>query len=637
MIDIQDYVKPTRTGKAGLRIAQMANLSSVLNITPKEHSARVFTESDVGKTIVVVGAGPDGANLYTTIAGLTNSTEVELAAPASAQVSRATIAWWDASQDDAKAFEDAQNACSPGNGILYCPGDVYIISSTLVAAPDLQSMIGDGAGETFFVCTSSLTGNFLSVPGVPSWFSLGGAPTQGFTVLGPGYQTPATITAWSIASNVATFTANNDFTVGQQLLLQGFMGGPVNNILVTVLAPGLSNTQFSAGLEAPDASAVDTGVASLNWNGIAFTSSGADWIALGNIEVQAFAGDAVQINDTIVSTFRRVIMSHCGQGFNDLPSPTEGGGTSLNFDTCFASDNYKAGYYVRSLAYSSFNNCAADGNGVGYYLDGAKSVSFNGSGSEGQHYHNAAYPGYSYYFHGAKQCALNCPYATSRNDSDTRSTHLVFDNDASGVFVNCFKANAEKLPTLPTNVFTIDKTCSSITIWEPDFGPSGAVAWIDNGTNDTVYLRGQFHTPIRGAAGAEISGNVSCDTAIVLPTPTYANSSAVTPSHFLPLPAGWGDGASFNFASGNFAMGSFQIKANGKGLTPNPTVTFTFPEREKRDHNPNIVWSRFDGSIAQPGYWLVSAISPAQITWVFVGTPVAGQNIGLQWIASSRG
>jgi hypothetical protein len=644
MINIQDYINRNRTGKAGLRVAHITSGFSLLTLTP-HHSAPSFSPSDQGKNIVVIGAGPGRANLYTTIRKFMSSTQVELAANASTSTPSfgAAVAWWDASQDDTAAFNNAQNHCAVGNGILYCPGDVYIISSTLVAAQNLQSLIGDGPGETLFVCTPSLTGNFLTVPDVPSCFSLGGGPTQGFAVLGPGFQTPATVTAWSVASHVATFTADNTFEARQKVLLQGFIGTTnktANNTFVEVLASDLSNTQFKASLTAPDTLTIkDTGIASLNWNGIAFTSPGADWIGMGNIEIQAFAGDAVQLNDTIVSDFRKVIMSHCGQGFNDMPSTPAGnnGGTSLSFDTCYASGNYKAGYYVKSLAYSSFNNCAADFNGVAYYLDGAENVSFNGSGSEEQQYRNAAYPGYSYYFHGATSCALNCPYATSGPSSKPPSIYLVFDNGARKIFVSSFKANIAKDTTkanVPTDVLTIDNTCSDITIWEFEVSlPPGVMAkWTDGGRNDTIYFDGQFHTTIRGAAGAAISG-----ASATLPTPRYTNSSSVAASDFLPLSAGWGDTASLAFVAGSFAMGSFQIKAGGAGRASNPTVTFKFPSKEVGSHNPHIVWSRFDGAVSQTGYWLVFSISPTQITWVFVGTPGAGENIGMQWIASSAG
>jgi hypothetical protein len=466
MINMQDYVSPDRTGKAGLRIATITAGSAALSLTASAHSAPSFGAGDVGKNIVVIGAGADGANLYTTISTFIDSAHADLAAPASTKVSKAAVAWWDLAQDDTSAFNDAQNNCTVGNGILYCPGDVYIISAPLTASTDLQSIIGDGARETFFVCTAAVTGTFLSVPDIPSWFSLGGAPTQGFTILGPGFQVPATVTAWSITSNIATFTANNSFQPGQELFLQGFIGKSnttVNNKFVTVLASGLTSTQFQADIAAPDTSSTDTGVASLNWNGIAFTSPGADWIEIGNVEIQAFPGDAIQVNDVIVSDFRHVIMSGCGQGFNDIPSATGfNGGTSINFDTCYANGNYKAGYHVISLAYSSFNNCAADSNGIAYYLHGAESISFNGCGSELQEYRNAAYPGYSFYFHGAKNCVLNCAFAASGPASNVLSTHLVFDDGAAGIFVNVFRANVQGTAIPPTNVFTIDDDCSDI-------------------------------------------------------------------------------------------------------------------------------------------------------------------------------
>jgi hypothetical protein len=636
MINIQDYVSLPRTGKAGLRLASISSGTSELSLRPDQHSVPSFTAADVSKNIVVIGAGNNGANLYTTIAGFIDSTHVELAITALNTVSKAAVAWWDPAQDDTTAFNNAQDDCTVGDGVLYCPGDVYIISSTLSASTDLQSIIGDGARETFFVCRSSLTGNFLSVPNVPSWFSLGGAPTQGFTVLGPGFQIPATVTAWSITANIATFTATNSFQAGQEILLQGFIGKSyttVNDKFVTVLASGLSGTQFQGNLTAPDTSITDTGLASLNWNGVAFISSGADWIEIGNIEIQAFAGDAIQVNDVIVSAFRQVIMSGCGQGFNDMPAPGSGdGGTSLNFDTCYADGNYKAGYYVRS-AYSSFNNCASDSNGVGYYLHGAESISFNGCGSEVQEYRNAAYPGYFYYFHGAKSCAVNGSYAICGPDSSVLSTYLAFDDGATGIFVSVFKANAPASSTPPTNVFTIDKTCSDITIWEPDV--SGPNAWIDSGLNDTIYWAGQFHTPIKGIAGTNISAEVTAGTSATLPTLNFGNSSSVSLAEFT-LSAGWGETASL-VPSGSFAMGNIQISANGAGLSANPTVVFTFPKSEAGGQKPNIVWSRSDGTIEQTGFWLISSITPSDITWVFVGTPGAGQNIGIQWIVSSMG
>jgi hypothetical protein len=211
--------------------------------------------------------------------------------------------------------------------------------------------------------------------------------------------------------------------------------------------------------------------------------------------------------------------------------------------------------------------------------------------------------------------------------------YLVFDDAATGIFVNVFKANAPTSATPPTNIFTIDKTCSDITIWEPDV--SGPTAWIDSGANDTIYLAGQFHTAIKGAAGTNISGDVTSGTSATLPTLNFGNSSSVSLAEFT-LSSGWGDTASL-VPAGSFAMGNIQISANGAGLSANPTVVFTFPKNETGSQKPSVVWSRSDGTIEQTGFWLISSVTPTDITWVFVGTPGVGQNIGIQWIASSMG
>jgi hypothetical protein len=105
MINIQDYVSVPRTGKAGLRLASISRGTSELSLRPNQHSAPRFTDTGVGKNIVVIGAGNNGGNLYTTIATFIDSTHVELATTALNTVSKAAVAWWDPSQDDTIAFK----------------------------------------------------------------------------------------------------------------------------------------------------------------------------------------------------------------------------------------------------------------------------------------------------------------------------------------------------------------------------------------------------------------------------------------------------------------------------------------------------------------------------------------------------
>jgi hypothetical protein len=98
MINIQDYVSVPRTGKAGLRLASISSGISTLSLRPNQHSAPSFTDTDAGKNIVVIGAGNNGDNLFTTIATFIDSTHVELATTALNTVSKAAVAWWAPSQ-----------------------------------------------------------------------------------------------------------------------------------------------------------------------------------------------------------------------------------------------------------------------------------------------------------------------------------------------------------------------------------------------------------------------------------------------------------------------------------------------------------------------------------------------------------
>jgi YVTN family beta-propeller protein len=75
----------------------------------------------------------------------------------------------------------------------------------------------------------------------------------------------ATITGFSIASNVVTFTASNSFTEGQRVVVSGLKTGTyLNGVIVTVLSTGLSASQFQCYFaHANVASTADSGVATV--------------------------------------------------------------------------------------------------------------------------------------------------------------------------------------------------------------------------------------------------------------------------------------------------------------------------------------------------------------------------------------
>ena len=72
------------------------------------------------------------------------------------------------------------------------------------------------------------------------------------------------ITAWSITSNVATFTAANSLVAGEMVTLSGFGTSTFfNGLTVTVLSSGLSGTQFEANFTHANGSATEAGTFSV--------------------------------------------------------------------------------------------------------------------------------------------------------------------------------------------------------------------------------------------------------------------------------------------------------------------------------------------------------------------------------------
>lgn len=70
----------------------------------------------------------------------------------------------------------------------------------------------------------------------------------------------ATITAWSITSNVATMTATNTYTAGQTVSLSGFIAGAAifNGFVGTVSATGLSGSSFQIAITHANTSGSET-------------------------------------------------------------------------------------------------------------------------------------------------------------------------------------------------------------------------------------------------------------------------------------------------------------------------------------------------------------------------------------------
>ncbi len=94
----------------------------------------VFKSTDVGKVIVVSGAGVAGAPLKTTILTFTSSTQVTLNANASTSVTTANIVW---GTDDTAAIQSAILAAYDAlSGNVYFPNGIYIINGAMQTSID---------------------------------------------------------------------------------------------------------------------------------------------------------------------------------------------------------------------------------------------------------------------------------------------------------------------------------------------------------------------------------------------------------------------------------------------------------------------------------------------------------------------
>jgi len=132
--------------------------------------------------------------------------------------------------DDTAAIQAALNACynggvTPYGGVVEFPGNRnYLVSATINAYDSCQ------------------------IEGVVGSLYLANRQPQ-IMWNGPATGAVSTITAFSIASNVVTFTAANSLTAGQWVDIEGLTTGfYLNRAIVQVSSSGLSGTRFSATL-----------------------------------------------------------------------------------------------------------------------------------------------------------------------------------------------------------------------------------------------------------------------------------------------------------------------------------------------------------------------------------------------------
>jgi parallel beta-helix repeat protein len=118
----------------------------------------LFASTDVGKNIVVSGAGAAGANLVTTIATFTSATQVSLAANAATTVTASAFTYY--TQVDSSSVQNAVTAAlavagKSGGATLYFPPGGYVMSG--VTFGSRITVQGAGKDATFFIMDPAAT------------------------------------------------------------------------------------------------------------------------------------------------------------------------------------------------------------------------------------------------------------------------------------------------------------------------------------------------------------------------------------------------------------------------------------------------------------------------------------------------
>lgn len=158
-----------------------------------------------------------------------------------------------------------------------------------ISNPNIQGDIprqwaGPGASSAFFDRVSQ------TAPGAPPSFNAS---------LSAG--SSATITAWSITSNVVTFTAANSFTAGEIVTIAGLTTGSfMNNTTFTVSGTGLSGTQFEVSFTHANASATESGTATPQYSYplVSITQN----IQMGNVTDQLWSSGPGQTSPGTTAT-----------------------------------------------------------------------------------------------------------------------------------------------------------------------------------------------------------------------------------------------------------------------------------------------------------------------------------------------
>jgi hypothetical protein len=500
----------------GIRLgASISSGSAILTIA--SNGPWLFAASDVNSLVKVPGAGPGGMDINgAVITSFISTTQVTISIPASTTVTSTTACWYVTGQDviDRTALNAANAAAGPlGAQITAGPG-FFLYDITPTWNVNVSGFTGAGVRATLWIASNNNAGSFYSLTNPVKWQQIGGF-SQGFSVYLPGYQPCATVTAYSITSNVGTFTVGNAITlpVGQQVLLQLFQAdgtlaarGAVNNVFVTVLTS--SSTQFTANITAPNISvATEIGIATPDVDGFKI-GSGLWFGIMEEVEIYNPAGNGVQLLVPVLDSLHRVWVHNAGGfGFNIINTPgNNSGSTTGSYDNLYATGCYAPGFYGNNLHSTTIKNCAMESCGGCFVFDGCWSMSVLSPHCEQTIFRNANIPGKFIDVRSGRGIIFSSPWLILDSGGNAASTPVDFNQLGTSTLV-CTShqwlggyINIANGTTAPTVLFNFAAGTTFIKVEEPYIINTGGLTFSNAGTNNSLVYQGNelLQGPVSG-------------------------------------------------------------------------------------------------------------------------------------------
>lgn len=193
----------------------------------------------------------------------------------------------------------------------------------------------------------------------------------------------------------------------------------------------------------------------------------------------------------IVSTFSNCIAQECGDfGFNtDVFESEFVGGTSTQFNACYANNVIGKGYYFKGHGYSVLSSCAADNCGDSYYLKNCFGMTIQSCGSEVNTYVSDDLPGRAVVLDGCSGITIDAIW--TYNMPNVKS--LQIDIIASiNVMINSVSSYEDTLIE-PTYNAHVDADSLNIMFLnnrptDSDFGPIDPTFQINNEGSQVIVI-----------------------------------------------------------------------------------------------------------------------------------------------------